>query len=544
MRASTDGAQSFSMGSGFPRWGRRRIADFDVVVIGGGHNGLVTAGYLAKAGARVIVLEKRPLVGGACVTEEPWPGFRINTFAYVCGLLRPQIVEDLQLQKFGYETILYDPQYFAPFPDGRSLVMWLDEGRTRQEIAAFSRKDAEAYPKYLEFWNEVLELVEPTMMAPPVSIADLFGLFSGPEAERLLRELFLMSAKDFLDEWFESDEVKAVLSAQAVIGTFMGPYSPGTAYVLGHHNIGILDGHREVWGYAKGGMGCIANALARSAEHFGAVVRTNAGVARVLVEAGRAVGVETDAGETIHARIVASSVDAKQTFLRLVPEGAVAAEFLGKVKKIRTRGAALKFNASLDGLPRYAAKPQTPGPHHRGTVDIIPSMDYVERAFDDAKFGHFSERPFIETVYQSVADPSMAPPGKHTMTCFVQYAPTELAGTTWDAFKPKAAEIILDTIEGYAPNIRAVVRDWQILSPADMERILGLTGGNIFQGDITPDQIFSFRPIPGWARYRMPLEGLYLCGSATHPGGGVLGAPGFNAAHAILEELRPPLTRT
>ncbi len=514
------------------------MAVFDVVVIGGGHNGLVTAGYLAKAGLRVLVLERRPLVGGASVTEEPWPGFRINTFAYVCGLIRPQIVEDLQLAKFGYETILFDPQYFVPFPDGRSLVMWLDEEKTCQEIAAFSKKDAQIYPKYMAFWNEVLELVEPTMMAPPVSIADLFGLFSGADAERLLRELFLMSAKDFLDEWFESDELKAALSAQAVIGTFMGPGSPGTAYVLGHHNIGILDGHREVWGYARGGMGRITEAMARSAEHFGAVVRTNAGVRRILVKDGRAIGVETEAGETIESKIVASSVDAKQTFLRLVPKDAVDADFVDRVKKIRTRGAALKFNAALDGLPEYRARPGAPAPHHHGTVDIIPSMDYVEQAFDEAKFGHFSNRPFIETQFQSVLDPTVAPPGKHTMTCFVQYAPTELKGTDWDAFKPKAAETVLDTIEEYAPNIRKVVRHWQIMSPADMERILGLTGGNIFQGDITPDQIFSFRPVPGWSQYRMPLEGLYLCGSATHPGGGVLGAPGFNAAHTILEDLR------
>lgn len=510
----------------------------DVVVIGGGHNGLVTAGYLARAGAKVRVLERRPMVGGACVTEETWPGFRINTFAYVCGLLRPQIVDDLQLRKFGYEPILYDPQYFVPFPDGRSLTMWVDEERTAREMSTFSKADAKAFPRYVAFWNEVLELVEPTMMAPPVPIADLFGMFQGPEAERLLRELFLMSAKDFLDEWFESEQVKAALATQAIIGTFMGPYSPGTAYVLGHHNIGILDGHREVWGFARGGMGRIAEAMRQAAEHFGAVVQTDVGVRRVLVKGDRAVGVETDRGETIHAKAVASSIDPKQTFLKLVPQDAVEAEFLDRVRKVRTRGAALKFNAALDALPDYAAKPGAPGIHHRGTVDIIPSMDYVEQAYDEAKYGAFSSHPFIETVYQSVVDPSVAPPGKHTMTCFVQYAPTELRGTTWDAFKPRAAEIILDTIEAFAPNIREVVKHWQVVSPADMESILGLTGGNIFQGDITPDQIFSFRPMPGWANYRMPLKGLYLCGSATHPGGGVLGAPGYNAAHVVLEDLR------
>ncbi|OGS48739.1 MAG: hypothetical protein A3K68_03875 [Euryarchaeota archaeon RBG_16_68_13] len=516
------------------------MVEFDVVIVGGGHNGLVAAGYLAKAGARVVVLEKRPLVGGACVTEEPWPGFRINTFAYVCGLIRPQIVEDLQLSKFGYETILYDPQYFVPFPDGRHLLMWLDERKTLKQIEKFSKTDAKAYPKYVAFWNEVLELVEPTMMAPPVPIAELFGMFTGPDAERLLRQLFLMSAKDFLDEWFESDHLKAALATQAIIGTFNGPYSPGTAYVLGHHNIGTLDGHKEVWGYAKGGMGRIAEAMAKAAQHFGATVRTGVGVRRILVSKGRVTGVETEGGETIGAKVVASGIDAKQTFFKLVPPDVVEPEFLDRVKKIRTRGAALKFNAGLEGLPDYTARPGAPGVHHNGTVDIIPSMDYVEKAYDEAKYGAFSSRPFIETQYQSVLDPTVAPPGKHTMTCFVQYAPTELKGTTWDAFRPKAAEIVLDTIEEYAPNIRKVVKHWQVVTPQDMERELGLTGGNIFQGDITPDQVFSFRPMPGWANYRMPVEGLYLCGSATHPGGGVLGAPGFNAAHVILQDLKGP----
>jgi phytoene dehydrogenase-like protein len=499
----------------------------------------VAAGYLAKAGAKVIVLEKRPVVGGACVTEEPWPGFRINTFAYVCGLVRPQIAEDLELARFGYKPILYDPQYFVPFPNRKYLLLWLDLARTLKEIGKFSRKDAKVYPKYVAFWDGVLELIEPTLMAPPVPIADLFGMFPGPEAERLLRELFLMSAKDFLDEWFESTELKAALVAQAVIGTFLGPRSPGTAYVLGHHSIGVLDGHKEVWGYAEGGMGRITEAMARAAAHWGAVVRTNAGVKRILVKDGKAVGVETSKGETIHARAVASGIDAKHTFLKLLPEDAVDPGFRDDVRKIRSNGAALKFNAALDGLPSYKALPGA-GPHLRGTVDIIPSMDYVERAYDEAKYGAFSSHPFIESVFQSATDPTVAPPGKHTMTCFVQYAPTELSKTTWERFKPRAARIVLDTIEEYAPNIRKVVKHWQIVSPVDIERSIGMTGGNIFQGDITPDQIFSFRPVPGWSGYRMPVAGLYLCGSAAHPGGGVVGAAGYNAANVILEDLRKP----
>ena len=515
------------------------MADFDVAIVGAGHNGLVAAGYLAKAGAKVIVLEKRSIVGGACVTEEPWPGFRINTFAYVCGLVRPQIAEDLELTKFGYKPLLYDPQYFVPFPNRKYLLLWLNLEKTLKEIGKFSKKDAKAYPKYVAFWDGVLELIEPTLMAPPVPIADLFGMFPGPEAERLLRDIFLMSAKDFLDEWFESTELKAALVAQAIIGTFLGPRSPGTAYVLGHHSIGVLDGHKEVWGYAEGGMGRITEAMAKAATHFGALVRTNAGVKRILVRDGRVEGVETAKGETIRAKVVASGIDAKQTFLKLLPEDAVGPEFREDVRKIRSNGAALKFNAALDGLPNYKALPGA-GPHLRGTVDIIPSMDYVERAYDEAKYGAFSSHPFIESVFQSAMDPTVAPPGKHTMTCFVQYAPTELPKTTWERFKPKAARIILDTIEEYAPNIRKVVKHWQVVSPVDIERTVGLTGGNIFQGDITPDQIFSFRPVPGWAGYRMPVAGLYLCGSAAHPGGGVVGAAGYNAANVILEDLRKP----
>ncbi len=514
------------------------VAEFDAVIIGGGHNGLVTAAYLAKAGTRVCVLERAPIVGGACVTEELWPGFMINTYAYVCGLIRPQIVEDLQLTEFGYETILFDPQYFVPFPDGRSLAIWLDTDRSVREIEVFSKKDAIQYPKYVDFWDEVLELFEPALVAPPVSLADLFGTFSGPEAEELLRDLFLLSAKDFLDDWFESDEVKAAMATQAVIGTFASPSTPGTAYVLGHHNIGILDGHREVWGYARGGMGRIAEAMAKSAEHFGAMIRTGVGAEELLVRNGRAVGVRTDKGEEIRAKVVASSIDAKQTFLGLVPPDALEEEFLKKVRRIRTRGAALKFNAALEGLPEYTARPGVPAPHHQATIDIIPSLEYAERAFDEAKYGAFSSRPFVEIQHQSSVDPTVAPPGKHTMTCFVQYAPRELRGTSWADFKPKAGEIVLDTIEEYAPDIRRQVKHWMVVSPEDMERDLGLTGGNIFQGDITPDQIFSLRPIPGWSQYRTPVKGLYLCGSAAHPGGGVIGAPGYNAAQAILEDLR------
>ncbi len=516
-------------------WG---VASFDVVVVGGGTNGLTTAAYLAKGGARALVLEKRPLVGGACATEEPWSGFHTNTYAYVCGLVRPQIVEDLQLAKFGYEPLLYDPQYFLPFPDGRALPFWMDTARTVKEIARFSAADAEAYPKYVAFWDGVYELVEPALTAPPASVAELFGMFPGPGAEGLLRDLILLSAKDFLDEWFESEEVKAALCINGIIGSFVGPRTPGSAYIIGHHSLSVIDGQKGAWGFAKGGMGRIAEALAAAARSLGAVVRTGVGVRRILVRGDRAAGVETDAGETIHARAVASSLDPKQTFLKLLPTDAVDPEFLRKVRRYRTCGAALKLNAALGGLPKFGARAGTARSLRPPTVDVLPSIDYAEHAFDEAKYGAFSRHPFLEMTFQSVLDPTVAPRGAHVMSCVAQYAPTELRGTTWDAFRPEAAEIVLNTLEEFAPNIRSVVKHWELVSPLDMERTIGATGGNAFQGEITPDQIFSFRPIPGWAHYRMPVAGLYLCGAATHPGGGVSGAPGYNAASVILEDLK------
>jgi phytoene dehydrogenase-like protein len=519
------------------------VSRYDAVVVGSGHNGLVCASYLAKRGAKVLVLEKRPIIGGACVTEEPWPGFKINTYSYVCGLLRESIVEELELKKFGYQPILYDPQYFLPFPDKKHIFIWIDMKKTVKEIERYSKKDARAYPRYVEFWENMLQLIEPAMMAPAVPVKDLLSMFEGPEAEDLLRKLLLVSAQDFLDEWFESDELKAVLCTQAVIGTFAGPRTPGTAYVLAHHSIGTLDGEHEVWGFSKGGMGVITTAMARAARHFGAEIRLNSSVRRILVREGKVTGVETASGERIEANVVASGTDANVTFNKLVGPENIPEDFVEKINKIKYRGAALKFNAALKELPNFKALPGSLGPQHRGTADITVSMDYVERAFDDAKYGEFSKHPFIEMVFQSAVDPTVAPPGKHTMTCFVQYVPQSFSKGTWKQNKPKVAETIISTIEEFAPNIRKALLHYQVLGPEDFERDLGLTGGSIFQGDITPDQLFSFRPIPGWSHYRTPVEGLYLCGSAAHPGGGVVGAPGYLAASTILEDVKSGLGR-
>lgn len=513
------------------------MSDWDVIVVGGGHNGLVAATYLGRAGARVLVLERRPLVGGAAVTEETWPGFKMNTFSYVAGLLRQEIVDELELPKYGYRTVLYDPQYWMPFPDGRVLKIWVDTDRSCREIARFSAKDARAYPKYVQYWDQVLELIEPVMLAPPAPLAEMFQMFSTPEAESLIRDLFLRSAQDLLDEWFESDEVKAALVPNAVIGTMCGPSTPGTAYVLAHHSIGNLDGHKQVWGFSVGGMGGITQALARAASASGVQIRTGVAVTNFVVREGAVIGVETASGEAISARMVASNADAQTTFLKLTPPGSLPSEFEKDVRGIRSSGAALKFNAALSALPEFTADPGAPSDAHRSTVDISPSLAYLEQGYRDALDGRFSSHPFIEMLFQSALDPSVAPLGKHTMTCFVQYAPTKLRDSDWDDYKATAAERVLDTIAEYAPNIRRVVEHWQVVTPKDIESILGMTGGNIFQGDITPDQIFTFRPVLGWSQYRTPVPGLYLAGSAAHPGGGVLGAPGHNAAQAMLEDL-------
>ena len=513
---------------------------WDAVIVGGGHNGLTAAAYLARAGARVLLLERRGEVGGACVTEETWPGFHLNTYAYAAGLLRPEVVRDLDLARFGYRTILFEPQMYQPFPGGRSLRIWSDPERTAKGLEPFSRHDAAAYPKYQTFWERIVDVLSPILLAPPAPLDQLLQVVPGEEGERLLRDLILRSARDVLDDWFESDELKGTLAINAVIGTFLGPSTPGSAYVLAHHSFGILDDHREVWGFAVGGMGSITRALRRTAEHFGTVVRTGVAVERIAVQDGRAVGVETSAGERIDAAVVASSLDARTTFLRLAPPESLPEEFRRRVGRIRYRGAQVKFNAALDALPEFSSTPGVPSEAHQGAVEISPSLDYLDRAYDDAKFGRFSQAPFMETLFQSVRDPSVAPPGKHTMTCFVQYAPYALRGTTWDDFRPQAADTILRTLEEHAPDIRRVVRHAQVVAPPDVERVLGLTGGNIFQGDITPDQVLNFRPVPGWTGYRTPLAGLYLCGSAAHPGGGVLGAPGRNAALVMLEDLRAP----
>ena len=519
----------------------------DVVIIGGGHNGLVTAAYLARAGRKVLVLERRELVGGCAVTEEVWPGFRVSTAAYLTSLMHEKVVRDLELARFGYQVDAKDPAFFSPFPDGRHMFMWQDRKKTLEEIAKFSRRDAEVYPAYEEHLERLAKVVESLLLVtppqfPPAGWRDALDYFvlaarvnklAGGQLAALVK-LFTQSAAQFLDEWFESDELKVTLATDGVIGANGGPRSPGTAYILMHHCMGGVSGKRGLWGFARGGMGMISEAIAASAKRWGVVVRTGAAVEKILVRDGAVRGVVLSGGEEIEAAIVVSGIDPPTTFLRLLDAKDLPPEFVSAMRRFRSEGTSLKINLALGGLPDFKALPGTPGPQHRATMHICPSIEYVERAWDDAKYGRPSERPMLELTIPTNYDPSLAPPGRHIMGIFLQYAPYTLRESNWDELREPFADRVIGLIEEYAPNIRSLILNRQVLTPLDMERTYGITGGNIFHGEMSLDQMFVMRPLAGWARYRAPIRGLFLCGSGTHPGGGVTGAPGHNAAREIL----------
>jgi len=524
-----------------------RGGDYDAIVVGAGHNGLVTACYLARAGLRVLVLERRYVVGGACVTEETFPGFRVSTAAYVNSLFREEIVRELRLAEYGFEVLARQPSSFTPFLDGRSLLLGSDADLNRREISKFSARDTERYPLYEAMLDRVAAFVEPTITATPPNVLrpgvrDLWSLLTlGRSFSRLgaaasdAVEILTGSARDLLDRWFESDELKATLATDAIIGAMASPSMPGTGYVLLHHVMGETGGKRGTWGYVRGGMGGLTRALAGAAGDLGVDIRCDAEVSRILVRAGRVTGVALASGDEYRAPIVASNADARVTFRRLLGAGELPAEFVAAVDRISYESASLKINVALAELPSFRACPGVEaGPQHRGTIHVCPDLDYIERAYDDAKYGRPSERPVLECTIPSVVDPTVAPPGRHLMSIFVQYAPYALRASSWDDIGDRFADRCFDLLDEYAPNFRRAVLARQVLTPLDLERTFNLTGGNIFQGAMTPGQLFSFRPVPGYAGYRTPLKGLYLCGAAAHPGGGVMGAPGWNAAREIL----------
>jgi phytoene dehydrogenase-like protein len=522
---------------------------YDAIIIGGGHNGLVTAAYLGRAGRKALVLERREMVGGCAVTEEIWPGFRVSTASYLTSLLQERVIQDLELARFGYQVDAKDPAFFSPFPDGRCFFMWQDGKRTLAEIAKFSRRDAEIYPVFeaqLERLSQVVEglLLTTPPQFPPRGVGDLIEHLKLAARLRKLAaadivalvKIFTQSAAELLDEWFESPELKVTLATDGVIGANGGPRSPGTAYILMHHVMGSVAGHRGLWGFVRGGMGAVSEAIAAAARSHGAVIRTGVEVEKILVRGGRATGVVLRGGEEIEGGVVASNLDPRVTFLRLVDERDLPADFVASIRRFRTEGTSCKINLALSGLPEFSALPGAPAPHHRATMHICPSIDYIERAWDDAKYGRPSERPMLELTIPTMYDPSLAPPGKHIMGIFLQYAPYTLRDTTWDEAREPFYERVVEVMAEYIPNIRSIIIDKQVLTPLDLERRFGITGGNIFHGEMALDQMFVMRPVAGYARYRTPIRGLYLCGSGAHPGGGVMGAPGYNAAREMLKD--------
>ena len=533
---------------------------YDCIIIGGGHNGLVTAAYLAKAGKKVCVLERRHVLGGCAVTEETWPGFKVSTAAYVISLFLPEIIRDLRLKQYGLNILPRTPSSFTPLLDGRSLLLGPDMSASQIEIAKFSQRDAEQYPKYNALLERVAATIEPVLSraAPDTlplpkswrkigvakrlrdagKMLESYKAFSSlqedlPEAVDLLTG----AARPILERWFEAEVLRATLATDAIIGAFASISSPGTAYVLLHHVMGEAGGARGVWGYVQGGMGGLADSLEKACNDLKVDILRETSVKSILTKDGRATGVTLEKGGTLEASVVASSVDAHLTFECFMDPNDLPPEFREAVAKIDYSSASAKVNLALSEPPNFTCLPSNGiAPHHHGTMHISPTLDYIERAYDDAKYGRPSEEPILEITMPSSVDSTLAPEGQHVMSMFVQFAPYELANGSWDDVKESFADRCVEMLARYAPNVPDAILHRQILSPVDLEKTFGLTGGNIMQGAMNFNQLFMFRPVPGWADHRTPINGLYLCGAASHPGGGVMGACGKNAAEEILRD--------
>lgn len=534
---------------------------YDCIVIGGGHNGLVAAAYLAKAGKSVCVLERRHVLGGCATTEELWPGYKVSTAAYVISLFRPEIIRELRLKHYGLNILPRNPSSFTPLLDGRSLLMGPDEVLNQREISKFSEKDAESYPRYNALLERVAAVLEPVLSkaAPdPLPLPqerrklgvgkrmrDAGKLWEVYQALAALGgdipdavELLSGAARPILERWFESEVLRATLATDAIIGAFASPSAPGTAYVLLHHVMGEAGGARGVWGYVEGGMGGLADALERACDDLRVDIRREAAVSKIISEGGKARGVLLADNTFLEAPVVASSVDAHLTFERFLDPTELPDDFRLAIAKIDYSSASAKINLALSEPPQFTACPGSGvGPQHHGTMHIGPTMDYLERAYDDAKYGRPSEEPILEITMPTSVDKTIAPAGKHVLSMFVQYAPYNLAeGLHWDDLKESFADRCVEQLARYAPNVPAVIEHRQVLSPLDLERTYGLTGGNIMQGAMHFHQLYCFRPVAGWSDHRSPIRGLYLCGAASHPGGGVMGACGKNATGEILRD--------
>jgi phytoene dehydrogenase-like protein len=514
------------------------VGRYDAIVIGSGHNGLISAAYLARAGRRVLILERREVIGGATVTEEIWPGYKHSTCSYVCNLLLPEVIRDLDLGRHGYDVRPFDPQYFVPFPDGRFLMSFLEEAKTKAQLLKFSERDALAHDAYWEMWDRIIARMRPLLESSAPTAGDIERAFDGRQGEEDWRTLTEKSIAEVLDGIFESEEIKAPLCVGGVIGTNAGPRTPGTAYVKYHHIIGNLDGHQGAWGFVRGGMGAVAHAIASSAEEHGAEILTDAEVAEIEVREGAARGVHLRNGRSFEGDVILSNADPHRTYLGLVGEEHLPTELIEGLKRLRVEGSVVKVLLGLGELPDFTALPgKEVGPQHTGAVVINPSVDYLQRAWEDCEQGHPSDKPFIEAYIQSATEDGLAPRGKHTMSLFCQYAPYMLAEGTWKERRGEIGANIVETFAEYAPNLPDAIEHMEVLGPPDIEESIGITGGNIFHGEILPDQMFSNRPVAGYADYRTPVQNLYLCGSGAWPGGAVFGAPGRNCAREVLADL-------
>lgn len=515
---------------------------FDVAIVGGGHNGLVAAAYLSRLGRRVIVLERRRTPGGAAATEEIAPGFRASIGADVCGRLLPEVVEDLNLAARGVELLPMDPEVIA-LGDGSSLRLWRDLAKAGAELATKSPRDGAAYPRFVAMLRRFAAAIEPLLtMTPPnvvdPSLTDQLGLLRrtigvrriGKEAMQHLLRVPPMPVRDFLNEWFETDLLKATLAIDSLLGTFQGPWSPGTAFGLIQHALAGVRG--SGWALVRGGMGTLATALARAAQEAGATIRTDAEVGRIVSIGGRVTGVELATGEVIGAHAVASNADPKRTFLRLVDPKELSPEFLLRVRGIEMNGIVAKVSLALDGPPPVPVAGNGLPPHLR----IAPSLEYIERAYDDAKYGGVSKAPIADIFIPTAVDPSLAPAGMHVLSATVQYAPYALRAGDWTNERDALAERVIALLEEHMPGLENRIIGRTVLSPQDLEARFGMTEGHIHHGEMTLDQTLVLRPVAGWAQYRTPIEGLYLCGAGAHPGGGITGAPGYNAAREILKD--------
>ena len=522
------------------------IKKYDAIIIGGGHNGLTAAAYLARAGKDVLVMERRYVLGGAAVTEEVFPGFKFSVCSYVVSLLKANIIRELMLPKFGLELLPLEST-FTPL-DNDYLMRTADPDETYREMYRHSPRDAETYTRFGPLMGQIgmavrpiLETIPPNAIRPSFpdlsAMKKLLNHFKTLSSEQFeyLTKLMTMSSADFLDEWFEFEPLKATMSASGIIGTFMGPRSPGSAYVMLHHYMGDIDGAFRAWGFQRGGTGAVSMAIARSAEYFGAKIMTEAPVEKVIVNNGRAIGVALENGDEYKADKVISALDPKLSFLKMVDETDLPNDFVTDIKNFRIRGSSGKVNLALDALPEFTCLPGN-GPHLRGAISISPDFDYIEKAYDDAKYGNFSEVPYIDIIIPSVLDPEMAPPGKHVMSCFVQYAPYNINGGWDDQKREDFGDAVINALARFAPNIKDIILHRQVLTPADIESTFGLTEGNIFHGELTLQQLFALRPAVKWANYKTPITNYYQCGSGTHPGGGITGSPGEMAAKKIIKD--------